>query len=266
MWNEQALEAAQDAPASIRVKALNAAGFLAFIQGNQERGKEMHLKAVTLSRAQEDLENLAFALVFLALDKTGFPEEYGEGIACCEEALGLFRRLDNKPGMILALTMLGELSRLIGDNEQAKLFYEECLAVSHEIDHRWREAMTLGNLATIEQRLGNYDQAEDLLLKDLEMFRELKLNYLMAYDISFLAGPAAAKGDLRRAARLLGASEALLESMGTKLFPVDQLEVNRYRNFVREQLDEETFTTAWAEGRAMSLDDVLAYASDNNVK
>ena len=132
--------------------------------------------------------------------------------------------------------------------------------MSHEIGHRWREAITLGNLAAIEQRLGNYDQAEALLLKELELTQKIKLNFLMVLSIPLLAGPAVARGEFRRAARLLGASEAILESMGVRLFPVDQLEVDRYKVALREQLDEKTYAVAWAEGKTMTLEQAVAYA------
>ena len=50
------------------------------------------------------------------------------------------------------------------------------------------------------------------------------------------------------------------KSMGVRLFPVDQLEVDHYIVALREQLDEETCTAAWAEGKAMTLEQAVAYA------
>jgi hypothetical protein len=75
-----------------------------------------------------------------------------------------------------------------------------------------------------------------------------------------LAGPISARGDPERAARLLGASEALLETIGVGLQCSDQFEVDRYEAAVREQLDQATFEAAWAEGRAMSLEQAVTSA------
>ena len=47
--------------------------------------------------------------------------------------------------------------------------------------------------------------------------------------------------------------------------PADKIEIDRYLDDVRPQLDERTFEKAWAEGRAMSLEDAVALALDENV-
>ena len=78
--------------------------------------------------------------------------------------------------------------------------------------------------------------------------------------LAVLAGPAAAKGQSERAVRLLGASEALREATGLGLQAADQFEIDRYVASARAQLDEATFEAAWAEGRAMTLEEAVAYA------
>ncbi len=260
MWAERALNCTENAPPDLRAKTLNTAGLLAFAQGDMARSKQLHLEALALSRQSEDSLNRAWSLAFLAIDATGFPEEYDEGIAYCEEALALFQKSGNMPGIIQALTGLGELARLVGDYKQASDAYEKCLTVCRETGHRWREAMTLSNLAYIAQHQGDHERAEALLLEDLSLMRVLKLDYLIASGLPMLAGPTEAKGEPMRAARLLGASEALLEPMGASILPADQIEVDRYVATIRKQLGEDAFTAAWAEGRAMTLEEVIAYA------
>jgi len=78
-----------------------------------------------------------------------------------------------------------------------------------------------------------------------------------------LAGPVGAKGQPERAARLLGASEALHDALGLGPTISDQHEINGYVAAVRAQLDEAVFEAAWAEGRAMSLEEAIAYALGN---
>ncbi|NIO72250.1 MAG: hypothetical protein GTN71_25300, partial [Anaerolineae bacterium] len=46
----------------------------------------------------------------------------------------------------------------------------------------------------------------------------------------------------------------------------DQSAVDRYVAALREQLDEATFEAARAEGRAMSLEEAVAYALDEDAK
>jgi non-specific serine/threonine protein kinase len=85
-------------------------------------------------------------------------------------------------------------------------------------------------------------------------------NYSFAVSLAALAGPIGARGKPERAARLLGASEVLLAIRGIGPAPADQADIDRYVAAVRAQLDEATFEAASAEGRAMTVQEAVAYA------
>jgi hypothetical protein len=73
-----------------------------------------------------------------------------------------------------------------------------------------------------------------------------------------MAGIWLARGQPMRAARLFGASQAL---RGTSAAPVGAVVCyTRDVTSVRAQLDEATFTAAWAEGEALTLEQAIAYA------
>jgi chloride channel protein, CIC family len=57
-----------------------------------------------------------------------------------EEGLRLYRRIDNKPGIVDALNGLGEVACYQGDDRRATLVLEECLAVARDMGDRWRIA------------------------------------------------------------------------------------------------------------------------------
>jgi len=65
-----------------------------------------------------------------------------------------------------------------------------------------------------------------------------------------------------RSARLLSAAETLLDTIGLSLaaWPEMRADYDRYVAAARAQLDEATFAAAWAQGRAMTLDQAVAYA------
>ena len=75
-----------------------------------------------------------------------------------------------------------------------------------------------------------------------------------------LAGVAAALGQPARAAQLLGAAEAIRESIGRSLTPVERTVFDRYAATIRAQLDDATFAVRWAEGQQMTLDQAKAEA------
>jgi len=79
-------------------------------------------------------------------------------------------------------------------------------------------------------------------------------------DVWLAAGLLTERGRPVDAARLFGVAESLRELIGRPLTRVKLTMHERDVATVQGQLAPEDFTTAWAEGRAMTLDQGLAYA------
>ena len=76
-----------------------------------------------------------------------------------------------------------------------------------------------------------------------------------------IAAAEAAETRFARAVRLWGAVEALQEAIGSPQFASTSAWVHDpYVKVARESLDPRTFEAAWAEGRAMSLQQAFQYA------
>jgi len=65
---------------------------------------------------------------------------------------------------------------------------------------------------------------------------------------------------LSRAARLLGAAEALRENTHLPMTPYERPEYDQHLAAIREHLDSDAFSVACAEGRRMTLEQAIAYA------
>jgi len=74
------------------------------------------------------------------------------------------------------------------------------------------------------------------------------------------AGVASAQGQFERAARFLGAAEALRETLGFHRLPPDQGDYDQRFVSTRAGLGDTAFARAWAEGRAMTLEQAFEYA------
>jgi hypothetical protein len=70
----------------------------------------------------------------------------------------------------------------------------------------------------------------------------------------------AAPGEPERAAKLWGAAESLRDSLGLPLPPNELEEYDRNRAAAREALGEEAFARAGAAGRAMTVEQAIEYA------
>jgi DNA-binding SARP family transcriptional activator len=124
--------------------------------------------------------------------------------------------------------------------------------------------MCLFLLGMIELKRGDLDRGAPLLEEGALIARELKGRLGGAYYGLGLGKVSALRGRPVRAARLWGAAEALREQMGMLLSQFDLAHSGYERDLaaVISALDESSFDAAWAEGRAMSPEQVFEYALD----
>ena len=82
----------------------------------------------------------------------------------------------------------------------------------------------------------------------------------VAWSLESLAVANAAQQRSVRAAKLWGASDQLLESVGAFLPPQFKLVRERYFNAVKGAVGDSAFQAAFYDGRAMSLTQAVEYA------
>jgi len=82
----------------------------------------------------------------------------------------------------------------------------------------------------------------------------------IAHQLECFAFIAKAQEEDERAARLFGAAEALRENINIPMMPTERPEYDREGSDLRANMDEAAFAKAWAEGRALTMDQAIAYA------
>jgi len=226
-------------------------------------------EALGIMRELKDVRGIARALWQLGACAVG-PGDYEQAVQYFEQALALLRQLGDESQTAIALSGLAEVSVRKGDYERAAALEEESLALRREIGYTWGIAVSLGNFAWIALRRDDLKQAVALLAESLTLRREIGDRGGIAWCLEKLAEIALITGqresalrpdeDFRRAARLFGAAEALRAPVNSAIDLVDQPEYERQLAILRAQLDEAIFTTAWAKGQAMTLQQAIEYA------
>ena len=259
-WADLAIVRSENAPTKIRADLLRTVGSLSYVLSDLDRAQESLQQAAQLYHSMADEQGLAWCHTDLALTRLQTPDQIQRGMELARESLATFRRLDDKPGMAYALNTLGELARLQGDRTSAKRYYEGCLAIVKETGERNREAIQYENLGIIAYHDDEFELAERLIKQGLTLFRQLGSGYGLATVLGSLAGPVAALGRPRRAARLLGAADTHLESIGVDQQPADQPAIRLFLEAVRRALSEEDFQSAWQAGQRMTIQEAVSYA------
>jgi predicted ATPase/Tfp pilus assembly protein PilF len=209
--------------------------------------------------------------------------EYETARSLFADSLAIRRELGDRPGIAGSLHDLGSVAHVQGDNGAAHSFFQECLAIRRELGNRPSVAGSLWDLGSVAYLQGEYGAALSCFEECLAIRRELgdhlgiaaSLEALAALACEGRAQPSAGQvaggefpeeessgraGAGRRAARLFGAAEALREAIGAPVPPSDREAYCRAVSRARELLGEEAFAPAWAEGRALLLDDAIEEA------
>jgi tetratricopeptide (TPR) repeat protein len=180
-----------------------------------------------------------------------------------EEALARRREADDRLGVAAILKKLGAMARRQGDHRQAADLCEESRALAQDLGNTEIVADALAELGYIALAAGDSARAVTLLKESLRLSRARESVWVHVRALAGLAACAAARGQARRALRLSAVAAALGETIGRPLDPADQAALAGGLALARQGLTAEAQAVAWAEGRAMSVEQVVADALED---
>ena len=152
------------------------------------------------------------------------------------------------------------MARAQGDDEKARALYEDALPLAREVEDKHSLMHMLGAIGHAARQQGDYGRARVLYQESLALRREVRNTHAIAQSLEDFAVLAGRQQQWERAARLLGAAEAVCADLGTALPVAIAAEYWRTVSDARGALGEEAFAAAWAEGGAMTLEQAIAYA------
>jgi non-specific serine/threonine protein kinase len=240
--------------------SLNNLGEVVWQLGDHVRAASIFNEALEIRRELGDRTGIAMSLNSLS-EMARRESNYASAAALGNESVSLFRELGHKFGIAIASSNLAEIRSLQGDFDGAGTLYTECLERFREMGDKYSIATTLCGLGTIARRQSKPAEAMSLLVEGLSLFEELGAVADVLTTIERLATLALSVRQQERAAALYAASQALREQLN---LPRPSHESGAYEaglNATRAGLSEETFANAWAEGKAMTIERAIAFAS-----
>jgi predicted ATPase/class 3 adenylate cyclase/DNA-binding CsgD family transcriptional regulator len=239
------------------VNSLFALAWLARSQGEYTRARALCEESLALCGDRGDTAGVAdarFLMAQLLFDTQAAPAIVRSQV---EDVLVLYRQVDDKEGIAACFHLFGRITLLQGETEQAGSWFEQSVALHKELGHQAGLAWALSGLARVALAQNDYGAARNRSEESLARARAMDDQELLVTCVEGLAMVVAAQGELVWAARLGGAAEVLRERMDQPLSPVERVAYEMGVAATRRRLGEKGFTTAWAEGRAMTPEQVL---------
>jgi predicted ATPase/DNA-binding SARP family transcriptional activator len=244
-----------------RAKALNGLGFMYWADMYPTDRRPELEEALDIARELGDQRNTATALRYLGL-LASMQGNYVEARSLLEQSLEIWRPMgpEGKVEVSWTLTFLGDVALNQNESNEARSIYEEAVAILREIGDKNFLAYSVRRLGLLAWRKKDYRKAIALCKESLSLNRELGDPRGVLASVSAFADIAVVQGKFERGATLISAVETQLAAMGMRLLPVDKLESERNLVLLLSKLDEKTLNKFWAKGKAMALDDAIAFA------
>jgi predicted ATPase/DNA-binding SARP family transcriptional activator len=258
-WLDNALDRGADAAPELRARALHAAGSLATRQGDYEPAAALFEQSLALWEELGDVAGTARSLLSIGT----VAAEQGDqerAIELSERAAVLYSESGDQRGHALAISNLGGIALERGEYAKAAKLSEEAYGLFETLEDSEGMAFSLVNQGFAALSEHHHERAVELLREALRRLAELEFKDVIGYCFEGLAAVLALTGRGEEAAKLLGAAEALRESLGVGLAPAEQATHDETVAAVSDALGERRFSAAWRQGRELALDEAIAYA------
>jgi predicted ATPase/class 3 adenylate cyclase len=199
-----------------RELALEAAGGIAYWQGDPDAARVWYQETLDLARARKDDQAEANALYNMTFTFAWQPESQDAARRVAEEALAVNQRIGDQLGIGRSLWAIASTYYFASDWTRSAELIEEALAIFRTLDNRFMTGWTLYMRSLVNMKL-----APDVVGRDLEeayrIFRETDdvTGYVLVFDA--FAAAAHQAGDDVTAARLSGFASATEHLAGSGL-------------------------------------------------
>jgi tetratricopeptide (TPR) repeat protein len=243
------------------VGALNHLAELAWRQGDYEGANERYEECLKYARQQRGKQKDLFTMDVLSgqgriLMMQG---KYDEARVAFQASLDIRKGQTNTTGLAYSISDLSEVAFRKGDYETARKHAEESLALRNEARNEWGIAKSLYQLAQAKHKLGLHAEALQHSRESLAIFERIQYKKGIAECLSRIAEIRFDLGEKEIAAKLFGAAEALLDSLGAQLAS-DQRDY--YESAILTSARDHLDSQAWSAGREIGLETAILLAQE----
>ena len=263
-WTKRALDSCgEGADPKLQAEGYNALSLFSSYQDDIEAAEKFATESLRLARGTDDKYLISIALAELGNVKINY--DLAQAKVLIEESLAIARELNDKRAISLRLNSLGEIARHQDDYESARKYYEEALTIAREESIKISIPLITLNLAATECLLGNNQKTLSHALDSLKVSEEIEDKISIGIALSILAVLANAVGDVKKAARLFGAAQAIHNAVGFKIEKSDRKFIDPCLTEARTAIGDEAFDAAHAEGRQLSIEEAIAFVREGEI-
>lgn len=177
-----------------------------------------------------------------------------------DESLALSQGSPDPEAAVRIEGILAKLAFYRGDLTEARKHADLMLDLHREMGDQLSVTGHQSGMAHVARQLGNFEEALALYRETLPDWQKIGHRGAVAHQLECFAFIAKAQEQGERAVKLIGAAEALRETSHSPMTPQERVEYDNEVASLRAGMDERTFLSLWAEGRAMTMQQAIEFA------
>jgi predicted ATPase/DNA-binding CsgD family transcriptional regulator len=252
-------------PTAVRAYGLFAASYLAMFATDFERNATMLAECAEISAGLDDAL-LEARIKECRGQATLYQGDLPGAVAMLEQARQEYQRLGDALGEFDTLILLAAGTFFL-DDPRVDDFSRQALALAERHSAQSSTAYALWSVGIAQWRAGKFEEATQSLRRSIRLFQPMHDLTGISFGVQALSWCAAFADPGERAARLLGAAQAVWRTSGAKVDETNAYSVfdTRSEESLRAAIgsgafDSEQFQRAIAEGAASSFEQAVALA------
>ena len=158
----------------------------------------------------------------------------------------------------------GVLAAYSGHYEEARLFFEKSMLAYQDVGAHFNVLLNKSNLAHLERQSGHHQQALERYRETIVGFRDVGQLGAVAHQLECFGFLAMAGDREERALKLFAAADALREKVGAPMTSEEGAYFDEQIDVLRQDMDPGQFERIWNSGRAMTMEQALGFALEEN--
>lgn len=221
-------------------------------------------QSLSIARAHNDAHNSARALAMIGLNLVN-EKKFAEAQSALEESRKLFQEVKDEWGDTYSFFVLGYQSFVQNDLASALPIMEKASTIFRKLGERFFMCIALRYIGITRIRLGDIKQGIESLKDALNTARQLGSKYEVAAAFYRWGQAAQYLGDPARTVSLFWAAKKAHDIIGMGIWTQGlDAEFDTVLERCRTELGEAAFAEAVERGRAMTMEQAIAYALEDS--
>jgi predicted ATPase/class 3 adenylate cyclase len=231
-----------------------------FLTGNSDHAIEASEEAIRLAEELGDNYILGIVLSSASRVEAFAKGDFAKAYAVHDRGCDLLKEYGNRWTYAITLYGLANIAIALKEFETARKKFNLAMQIMQELGARRNISMIKSDLAHILRLEGNYLQAMSSYRETIKDWQRIGHRAAVAHQLESMAFIAKALEQSGKSIRLLGAAEALRQKINIDMTPQEHELYNKEVADLKANMGEKEFTSLWADGRSMTMDEAIELA------